>query len=59
MVYIDENLSRKNVPRGFGIFKACQVLGGALGFISGGALLRAPQKDFFLVQPHSHADGVK
>lgn len=39
LVYIDENLSLKSVPRGLAVFQSAQLLGPAIGFIAGGALL--------------------
>ena len=39
LVYIDENLSLKTVPRGLAVFQSAQLLGPAIGFIAGGALL--------------------
>lgn len=38
--YLDANLSQRGTPRAIGFFQACMVLGPAIGFVSGGALLK-------------------
>jgi hypothetical protein len=39
-VFIDENLSQKGAPMAIGYFEGTSVLGPAIGFLGGGALLR-------------------
>ena len=38
-VYIDENLSQKGAPMAIGYFEGTGVLGPAVGFLGGGAIL--------------------